>query len=142
MVTVIARWKDARYGSFMLSSGASNHIIRRSSSYAKYTSSVWRAIQAIAECLITCKSRCFYYQGCIGPSSPARSFPRTITPEVPKRCSRIRLSRALHYSQCHPNRLARNCLGHRSSCDMVPSASGVNVQNFRHNLWFGVRTGE
>jgi hypothetical protein len=58
---------------FMLNSGASIHMIRSSSSYTQVTSPIWHAIQAIAECLIACKLRCFY-QGCIDPLPPRVVF--------------------------------------------------------------------
>jgi hypothetical protein len=110
-------------------------------SYTPYTSAIWHAIQAVAECSITCTSHSSSY-GSIDPLTPTQSVPFAGTSAVQKRYCCIRLGRALPCSQCHPNWLSRDYLGHCGLSDVVPFAEGGSLPNFRHNIWRSVHPGE
>lgn len=116
-------------------------INRRSAPYTRYTSSLWHAIQALAECLITCMSHHSSINH-IDPLRCARSFPFASTSEIPKRHSLIGLGRVLPCSQCHPNWPCRDHVGHCGPGYMVPSAAKFNLQIIRHNLWYSLHPGE
>ena len=118
--------EEARVRFFVRISRAPIDIIRRSVSYVRYTSSLWHAIQALAECLITCMSH-HSSINYIDLLHCARSFPFAGTSENSKRHSLIGLGRVLPCSQRHPNRPRCDHVGHCGPGYMVPSAEKFDL---------------